>query len=71
MNYDKIVCPKCGLDLDLEVNYCSQCGEPISELAKQREELKIRNAGLMQLAEISKTTQDPVVKNAILKLLNK
>ncbi len=71
MSYDDIRCPKCGAELNVEANYCSICGEPISELAKQREELKVRNAGLMQLAELSKTTSDESVRNAIRKLINK
>ena len=37
-------CPKCNQELNEEMNYCPICGEPITDLAKQRELLKIQNA---------------------------
>lgn len=64
------VCPKCASLLVEEANYCAVCGEPISDLAIQREALKIQNAGLLKLQELSKSSHDPAVLNAIKDLIH-
>ena len=63
-------CPKCNQELEEEMNYCPICGEPITDLAKQRELLKIQNAGLLKLQELSKSTTDPSVLTAIKNLIH-
>ena len=63
-------CPKCNQELNEEMNYCPICGEPITDLAKQRELLKIQNAGLLKLQELSKSTVDPSVLTAIKNLIH-
>ena len=64
------ICPKCEIELSEESNYCPICGEPITKLAMQREALKMQNAGLLKLQELSKSTKDPAVLNAIKDLLH-
>ena len=63
-------CPKCNQELNEEMNYCPTCGEPITDLAKQRELLKIQNAGLLKLQELSKSTADPSLLTAIKNLIH-
>lgn len=63
-------CPRCNTELIEEMNYCPECGEPITDLAKQRETLKIQNAGLLKLQELSKSTADPAVLTAIKNLIH-
>ena len=63
-------CPKCNQELNEEMNYCPTCGEPITDLAKQRELLKIQNAGLLKLQELSKSTAEPSVLTAIKNLIH-
>lgn len=66
----EMYCPKCNVELEEEMNYCPTCGEPITDLAKQRELLKIQNAGLLKLQELSKSTTDPAVITAIKNLIH-
>jgi hypothetical protein len=47
------------------------CGEPLSALAKQREELKASRAGLEQLEKLADNSVDPAVVRAIQKMLTK
>lgn len=68
---EELICPKCNEEIDESFNYCPTCGEPLTELAKQRETLKFQNAGLLKLQELSKSTHDPVVLNAIKNLIEK
>ena len=44
-------------------NYCPDCGEPLSDLAKTKEALKVQNAKLQALQELSSYTND---KNTLL-----
>lgn len=52
-------CPKCSVEINEEMNYCSNCGEPLTSLAVQREELKHTNAGLEMLAKLTTMTRNP------------
>lgn len=70
MELNNNFCPKCEIELTEDTNYCPICGEPITELAKQREALKIQNAGLLKLQELSKSTTDPAVLTAIKNLIH-
>lgn len=47
------------------------CGEPLSALAKQREDLKRSRAGLEQLEKLADSSTDPAVVRAIQKMLTK
>ena len=64
-------CPICNAILDEEFNYCPMCGEPITPLAKEREQVKLSNAEYERLREIVDTTTDPVVLSAIKNLLER
>lgn len=66
---EKINCKKCNQEISEEFNYCPYCGEPLSELAKQKEAIRLQNAGLLKLQELSNSTHDPAVQKAIKNLL--
>ena len=65
----EMICPKCKKSVDARYNYCPVCGEPLSDLAKKREELKLSNAGYMKLNELAAMSNDPAVLAAINKLM--
>lgn len=65
------ICSKCNEEFLEVYNYCPSCGEPLSDLAKTKETLKMQNAKLQALEELSKSTNDQNVLNAIKAYLSK
>lgn len=65
------ICSKCNEEFLEVYNYCPDCGEPLSELAKTKEALKMQNAKLQALDELAKSTKDQNVLNAIKEFLSK
>lgn len=68
---DKILCISCREQVNANYNYCPHCGEPLNELARQKEQIKMQNAGLLKLHELSMSTKDPAVLKAIKNLIQK
>ena len=65
----EMICPKCKAQVEERYNYCPICGEPLSELGKQRESIKLSTAGYMKLNDLANVSGDPAVLDAIKKLL--
>ena len=65
------ICSKCNEEFLEVYNYCPDCGEPLSDLAKTKEALKLQNAKLQALEELSKSTNDQNVLNAIKEYISK
>ena len=63
------LCPKCNAQVSESYNYCPLCGEPLTPLAKQHEELKLASAGYDKLNELANYTKDPVVLDTIKKMM--
>ena len=63
------LCPTCNAKVSEGYNYCPVCGEPLTPLAKQREELKLSNAGYEKLNELAAQSKDPKVLDAIKKMM--
>ena len=65
------ICSKCNEEFLDVYNYCPDCGEPLSDLAKTKEALKVQNAKLQALQELSSYTNDQTVLNTIKEFLSK
>lgn len=61
----RILCRECRETINENYNYCPNCGEPQNSLAAQKDQIRMENAGLQKLHELSKTTTDPAVLKAI------
>ncbi len=64
-------CKQCGFELSLTNNFCPNCGEPITMLAKQKEHIKLHNAGLTAIAKLGSSSDNLQVQMAIKNYLNK
>lgn len=67
----ELTCSKCNAELNEKMNYCPNCGEPLSLLAKKRETLKHDNAGLEMLAKLTLYTKNPELLKIIKDFVNK
>jgi len=59
------LCPKCQTIVDEYFNYCPMCGEPLTTLAVQREDLKLSNAGYEKLIDLVDCCENPAVAKAV------
>lgn len=67
----EIFCSKCDAELNEEMNYCPNCGEPLTLLAKKREMLKHDNAGLEMIEELTVYTKNPELLKIIKDFVDK
>ena len=69
-----IICQSCQKPIPENSNYCYLCGQPISELAKENEKIKVQNSQLQILNVLSKTIKDQsdleMIKDMVYKIKN-
>ena len=66
-----IICSKCQSQIDDSYNFCPICGEPLNDLAKQRETLLVKTAIYSKIDALFSQISDPVaikvIKDVLLK----
>lgn len=67
----ELFCSKCNTELNEEMNYCPNCGQPLSLLAKKREMLKHTNDGLEMIQELTMYTKNPELLKIIKEFVDK
>lgn len=63
-------CEKCG-NIVSETNYCPNCGNPISKLAKEYDKVNTNSIKLEVLNELSKKDIDEKTKEIIKDMISK
>lgn len=70
-----IKCPTCNKAIPVNSNYCYLCGEPLSQSAKENEELKTQNAQLLVLNRLANMLTDEkdlqTLKGVVYQIKNK
>lgn len=62
-------CPICNSIVGEEFNYCPMCGEPLSALAGQREQLKLSNAIYDKLNKLVVYIKDPQLMDLVKQIM--